>query len=344
MKLPTGIRQRGNSLIVDVTVNGVRRTGTVAGLDVVKAVALQAELKSGMLKSIVGEQQARNVWTLKQAYEKTCELHWNERESKSWEQLRANGEQALAYFGEAATVDSITSERLDAYAKSLEDAGLVGGTVNRKMSAISKLLTVAIQKGKLTARPHVERKREFAGRLRWLSDDEEKVILSVFDQWGMDEVSEAICVLVDTGLRPSELWVLERRDIDFATNFIHVWDSKNDDARSVPMMERTRDILKRRCEITKKGPLFPYDNFWMHRAWSRMRTHLSMDHDKEFIPYVLRHTCASRLVQNGVPLEHIRIWLGHKSIITTQRYAKTCPQNLVDAVKILEQKKRSGTA
>jgi integrase len=187
------------------------------------------------------------------------------------------------------------------------------------------------------------RKREFAGRLRWLSDDEEKVILSVFDQWGMDEVSEAVCVLVDTGLRPSELWALTKRDIDFSTNFLHVWDSKNDDSRSVPMTERVASILKRRIEVGIKGPLFPYDNFWMHRAWSKMKTHLQMDHDAEFIPYVLRHTCASRLVQEGVNLEYIRKWLGHKSILTTQRYAKACPKNLQDAVKVLERKHR-GTA
>jgi site-specific recombinase XerD len=280
------------------------------------------------------------VWTLKQAFEKTCELYWNENESKAYEQLRRNGEQALAYFGEAVTVDSITTEKLDAYAKALGEAGLVGGTVNRKISAISKLLTVALERGQLATRPHVPRKREFEGRLRWLSDDEEKVILSVFDQWGMDEVSEVICVLVDSGLRPSELWDLEKRDINFNINFIQVHGTKNDEDRAVPMTERVRDILKRRIECGIKGKLFPYDNFWMHRAWSKMKTHLDMDHDKEFIPYVLRHTCASRLVQRGINLEYIRKWLGHKSILTTQRYAKSCPQNLQEAVKVLEQKRQ----
>jgi integrase len=319
-----------------VTVNGVRRTGTVAGLDVARAVALQAEIKADMLKGIVGDAQKRDVWTLKQAYEKACEVSWNAEKSKSWQQLRRNGEQALAYFGEATTVDRITSDRLDAYALSLTDSGVVGGTVNRKISAISKMLTLAVRKGKLDRRPSVERKAEHEGRIRFLTEAEEKLVLSVFDQWGMDEQSEIVCVLVDTGLRPSELWALVERDLDFLTGVIHVWKSKTRKARSVPMTQRVKDILWRRTQVITKGPIFPYDNFWMNRHWDRMKTYLKMQDDNEFVPYALRHTCISRLVQRGVPLVHVKEWAGHKNINTTMRYSHLCPQNLLDAVKVLE--------
>lgn len=46
----------------------------------------------------------------------------------------------------------------------------------------------------------------------------------------------------------------------------------------------------------------------------------------------LRHTCASWLVQAGVPLLTVRDFLGHSTVAVTQRYAHLQPAHLMDAV------------
>jgi integrase len=46
----------------------------------------------------------------------------------------------------------------------------------------------------------------------------------------------------------------------------------------------------------------------------------------------LRHTCASWLVQAGVPLLTVRDFLGHSTVAVTQRYAHLRPEHLRDAV------------
>ena len=52
--------------------------------------------------------------------------------------------------------------------------------------------------------------------------------------------------------------------------------------------------------------------------------------------HVCRHTCASRLVQAGVSLPIVQKWLGHSHISTTMRYAHLYPEDLMNAVKALE--------
>ena len=51
----------------------------------------------------------------------------------------------------------------------------------------------------------------------------------------------------------------------------------------------------------------------------------------------LRHSCATLLLRNGVPLSEIQKWLGYSNIITTQRYShldksdKTIPANMIES-------------
>lgn len=49
----------------------------------------------------------------------------------------------------------------------------------------------------------------------------------------------------------------------------------------------------------------------------------------------LRHTFASFLVKNGVPLYHVSTLLGHSDIRITQRYAHLAPEHLHDVLKRL---------
>ena len=54
--------------------------------------------------------------------------------------------------------------------------------------------------------------------------------------------------------------------------------------------------------------------------------------------HILRHTCASRLVQRGVSIYVVSKWLGHSSVKVTERYAKLAPDSLAGALSALEGK------
>lgn len=339
MKLPKGIRQRGSSFLVDVTVNGIRKTETVASIDEAKAIraALEAQLRGNVISLPNGQA----VWTLQKAYEKTLALAWEG--SKNEVNSARNAREVVKFFGPEIRLDSINCDRIDELVAYFKKVGNNNSTINRKLAALSKMLTIAMDRGGLSSKPSIHRQKEGVGRIRFLTQSEEDAFLSVLNQWGKDEQAEAFCVLIDTGLRPSELWRVEGRDVHEEAGTLTIWESKTDRSRTVPMTTRVREILVRRKELSYSPnsrnyttKLFPYDNFWFEYTWNRVKTHLEMDGDLQFIPYALRHTCASRLVQRGVDIRIVKDWMGHTTITTTMRYAHLCPKNLLEAVKVLE--------
>lgn len=199
------------------------------------------------------------------------------------------------------------------------------------------MLSMAKQRnGGVLTRPHIPKQREAGGRIRFLSTAEEAQLLDPCRAWSKTDHADTITVLIDTGLRSSELWNLQAQDVDRTTGHLRIWTNKADHPRSVPMTGRVKAIMARRLPRVPSDKVFPYNNSWMDGMWNCIRHSMKLSADRQFVVYALRHTCASRLIQKGVSLSVIGTWLGHKSLMVTMRYAHLSPTNLTDAVKVLE--------
>ena len=144
---------------------------------------------------------------------------------------------------------------------------------------------------------------------------------------------------MDTGLRPIELSKLEARDVVVKGDrpSVTTWETKTDDPRTVPLTRRAAAIVRER--LVAAGPtdkLFPERYGQLRLRWDQVRQHMKLHTDPQFVIYCLRHTCASRLTQRGVPLQVIKEWMGHKNISQTLEYAHLAPANLYNAVAALE--------
>jgi integrase len=115
-----------------------------------------------------------------------------------------------------------------------------------------------------------------------------------------------------------------------------LWQPKNGHARTIPILDCIRPIIETRMTIEGSQHLFPEgSNPWLRNAWEKARELMGKTDDPQFVPHMLRHTCATRLSQSGVSLPVIKEWLGHTTIQTTIRYAHFNKKDLLSAAQAL---------
>jgi len=150
-----------------------------------------------------------------------------------------------------------------------------------------------------------------------------------------------------SGLRLGELIGLEWGDLDFVTRRIHVQRSyseghttppKSGRPRFVPMSPVLSDILKAHrhlkgklvfsqpdgTHLTRDIVKHPFDRVIRASSLHRIRIH------------DMRHSFASQLVMEGVPLKAVADLLGHAETRTTERYAHLAPPALQSYVNLLD--------
>jgi len=334
--LPKGIHARGEAFVADVSYRGRRRTGTADSLE--EAVLLKRELLADLRGQPVAPlgSKKQDPWTLDKAISVTEQVAWR---GTRWGQLASfNARQFAKFVGKGRTLDTLDLTTLDAWAVDLSEGGNSDATINRKLASVSKVFSVAHDRGGTPVKPKIPRRKESQGRIRYLTPGEEAAFLRLFRQWGKDDEADLFTVLIDTGLRVGEALALEERDVDFKSGVLTVWRTKNDTPRSVPMTKRVRATLEgRAAKYQQKRELLPVSRHAFRQTWDRAKSHLGLGNDKQLVPHALRHTTASRLIQRGVALKVVQDWLGHKSIVVTMRYAHLAPANLMAAVSVLEE-------
>ena len=124
-----------------------------------------------------------------------------------------------------------------------------------------------------------------------------------------------------TGIRRGHLLRLTAHDV--RGGFIHLdRTSKTRTLQLVPLHPKVAGIAARL-------PLGASDD-QVRDSWAKAREACGLKHVRW---HDLRHTCASWLVQAGVPLHTVSEVLGHSSMAMTRRYAHLSPEHLSDAIK-----------
>lgn len=221
---------------------------------------------------------------------------------------------------------------LDDLVGQLRRRGNSNATINRKMAALRKLLRKADRMGDLAGLPEFPRQKEKAGRIRFLEREEESRLFSAIAR--RSEAHHRLCVfLVDTGARLGEATGLRWNDLhDARATF---WITKSGRSRSVPLTKRALAAV-RASAGEPGGPFRAIAPQRLRADWNAAKREVGLGADRDVVPHVLRHTCASRLVRGGVDIRRVQMWLGHQTLQMTMRYAHLAARDLDVCVPVLE--------
>ena len=173
-------------------------------------------------------------------------------------------------------------------------------------------------------------------KVNYLTKDMEKELLWYLTNIEQRKARDIVACLIDLGCRVNELLGLEKRFVDYENNQINFNERKNDKAVAVPMTDRVQEVLEpyyKSCNDTDK--LFDVNYTWLNSIWQYARKNLGYADKKFYTIHLCRHTCASRLVQRGVPILLVKDWLGHEDIENTMIYAHLAPKALHSVVEVL---------
>lgn len=142
-----------------------------------------------------------------------------------------------------------------------------------------------------------------------------------------------LLTMYNSGARVSEVASLRRRHIQIgSTSFLEI-HGKGRKERRVPIWPRTARTLKswlETCPPSPESSAFPNArggplsrdgvNYILQAAVRTATTACPSLSSKHVSPHVIRHTTAMHLLQAGVDIAVIALWLGHESIETTHGY------------------------
>jgi integrase len=268
------------------------------------------------------------------------------RKKRTWREDEDHLE-ALASLNDIPIAD-LTSGRLETILDSLSaEREWKPATFNRYRSTLSGVFKLAVKNGKAHSNPaqSTDHRKEENQRVRYLSAEEEAVLMEVVEERWPERVKE-ILVALHSGMRRSEQFKtfnvpdggLKWEFVNFSAGVIRLPRSKASRARAIPMNSVLQQVLK---SIPRQiGSPYVFQGTDPEKWFAEAVKEAGIE---DFTWNCLRHTFASRLVMAGVPIRTVAELMGHGSIQTTMRYAHLAPGHLAEAVeKLTEPPESSG--
>jgi len=168
-----------------------------------------------------------------------------------------------------------------------------------------------------------------------LTRDEMDAILAVCDRstWHGRRDHALLMTLYNSGARVSEITALRRSHVRFGSATVVQFLGKGRKERAVPLWHRTARILQQWFrELGETPPDYAFPNahrarltrqgvtYLLHQAQQRARMTCPSLAAKRIGPHVIRHSTAQHLLEAGVDLATIALWLGHERLETTHQY------------------------
>jgi len=232
---------------------------------------------------------------------------------------------------EWAKLDRATVSKLPEFIDYLKQRGLAPSTINVAYHSVKRIAEITGEEIPRVSLPPVEEKIP-----SFLSENEIKTLIDNIPNLRDQCI---VALLYDAALRRGELVALNCEDVNLKEKTVTIRRREKEVyPHVVPLSERTAELLQRylRVRKCKRGEalftndvgerLSPSAVYYIVRQWGLRLL------NKPIHPHQLRHSCAIALRKQGIPIELIGDFLGHKNLNTTRRYARILPAELREKI------------
>ncbi|HLL29440.1 MAG TPA: tyrosine-type recombinase/integrase [Allosphingosinicella sp.] len=231
-------------------------------------------------------------------------------------------------------------ETLLAYAGHLMDErSAAPRTLRRRMACLRGFYKDAVRSGALERSPFAELEMQLprARSLpRALSRAEARLLARHAWQGNAGGFAAAVLLMLSVGLRVGELVRLRPCDFDSDSGSLHVRGKGRRERRVFVIDRRLAGLLARLAGRRGASSLCgPAGRDWTTQAARRELRGFAeaAGIERRVTPHMLRHTCATLLLEDGVDLRVLQRLLGHENIATTALYAHVGDSGLKRALE-----------
>ena len=315
-----------------------RSTGTV---DRREAEALEGQWRAQLYRQNVWGEAPQHTFA-----EVAAEYLLASQGKRSLADIKRRVARLRQHLGDDQIMEALSGQEVRGFiAERLED-GVAPATVNRELDVLGAMITHATVhlEWPLPNPTRGRSLREPEGRIRWITKAEAtRLIIEARRRRSGERLADFIELALHTGCRMNELLKLEWRRVNWQHRLIILEgeDTKAAKRRTVPLNDVALAALRRRArEVAEHCPASPW--VFAKRDGSRLvsvregfKAACQAAGIRDFRIHDLRHTCASWLVSEGVPLADVKEVLGHSTITMTEKYAHLAPHRAREAVATL---------
>lgn len=278
--------------------------------------------------------------------------YWNERgrhSASAFTTIHHCGKDMIANIG-SRTLDAIGDAELNKYVAKCQEEGLSNSTINRRLDVLRAIYSRAaslwgVDTGTLSVGKHRLPMPE--NRTRWITPKEADALIMA----AAPHLKAPIRCALLTGLRLDNIVNMQWEQVDMDARVIRMKVKSSLPGRKsheIPISDalfyllveqqpqKTGHVFLRRFKPNRRtGEVRPPEPVKKFRT--SFRTACTKAKIDDFRFHDLRHTAASWMVQNGVPLDVVKDILGHSDISMTMKYAHRDAKAKFDAVNMLGQ-------
>ncbi|NCU10713.1 MAG: site-specific integrase [Sphingomonadaceae bacterium] len=237
--------------------------------------------------------------------------------------------------------DAITTRDVAKWLAEKRKSGLAPATVEKLKVTLGRSFQLAIRAGvkgvKFNPAQAIPREKFNNARDRFLTAEEAARLLKAAEQSLNPQLKNIIGLLLLTGARRGELLYAKWEHIDLERKLWFLPMTKNGTSRYVPLSKPALDIINQLPRFDGCPWLLPNPASKGKTPYTDLKHPFDTARQAAGLPdvslHTLRHSAASFMVNAGIDIYAVGRILGHKSIVSSQRYSHLANDTLLAAVE-----------